>query len=119
MRRRLPLMWIPLLSALVAGPLAEPAPRELWSAAEDMLRGIESSSAVGYALPVARLQPALHPRFSGDRQIGQFWSLDPARRPSWIPRPRLRALILKTDIGPLADSARHFPLFPTGPPSHG
>lgn len=118
MHHRLSLTWIPLLTALLAGPLAEPVPKELWSVTEARLRGIESSSAVDCPLPVARFQKALHPRSPGDRQVGQFWSIDPARRESRIPDPTLQALVLKADIGPLTDSARHFPLFPTGPPSH-
>ena len=118
MRRRLPLTWVPLLAALLAGPLARPLPQR-WSAAGSGLRGIESSSDFDRALPAARVQPALHLRLPGERQPGQLWSLHPAPGHGVIPRARLRTPALERDLGPPADSARHFPLFPTGPPSHG
>lgn len=109
---------IPLLAALLAGPLAQRSPA-VWSA-ETVFRGIDSPAvADSFALPTGRLQPVLYHRSPVDRQ---------GDRPWFFLTPSPLAGVFAVQIlgppsgpcsGPLAESARHFPLFPTGPPSLG
>lgn len=118
MRRQSPTLWISVLAAILAGPMVRQTAAELWPG-EAGLRGVDSpTTAVGLGLPAARFQKALHPRLSYGWQGDRVW-LHPSPGPeAWlIPFGPLHASSERYP-DPLTESARHFPLFPTGPPSH-
>jgi hypothetical protein len=119
MTRALTALRIQLLAALLSGPLAQGPLREV-GAAEAILRGAGSPAfAVGYALPVARFQAALHHRSPIDRHGPSLCSALPPRAESPSFTDRLGSTPPERQPASLAGTARHFPLFPTGPPLHG
>jgi hypothetical protein len=119
MTRALTAVRILLLAALLSGPLAQGPAQEAWPA-EAILRGADSpASAVGYALPVARFPAALHHRSPIDRHGLSLCSALPPRAESPSFTDRLGSTPSERQPGSLLGSARHFPLFPTGPPLHG
>jgi len=117
MPRRCSALWISLLAALLAGSFVQrSAPAWTPEARLGRADAVNSDKAV---LPFARLNPAPHFRSPSDRQSGPADQALPPREPE---RCALRRVIgLPADLlgAPVAKSARHFPLFPTGPPSHG
>jgi hypothetical protein len=118
MQRRLCAWWIPVLAVLLAGPMLQPLLG--WSRAVPLGRTEISGAAVEAVLPSARLQPGLHVRSSPlERQGIRFAGAPGADEPVEIASaPVIVQPIDRFHTLP-ADSARHFPLFPTGPPSQG
>jgi hypothetical protein len=119
MQRRFCAWWIPVLAVLLAGPMLQPLPG--WSRAVPLGRTEISGAAVEAVLPSARLQPGLHVRSSPplERQGTRFAGALGGDEPVEIAfAPVIVHPIDHSHTLP-ADSARHFPLFPTGPPSQG
>lgn len=117
MPRRLQPLWIPLLAVLIAGPLATPASGNLGTA--EALRGRESVGAAPlYALPTARSVLALQPGSQPYRHSGPAWSAAPSDLDLRAFEQRLLPVAFSAGSDALARTARHFPLFPTGPPAH-
>ncbi|HEX5574590.1 MAG TPA: hypothetical protein VFX42_01850 [Gemmatimonadales bacterium] len=116
MNRRFPGLWIPLLAALVATSLLQRSP-SAWTR-ETILGSVDAAPAVGFTLPGARLQAALQPRAPIDRHPGQPWALLAAGVTSGIAAPHRHRVSAETLPGLLSKTARHYPLFPTGPPSY-
>jgi hypothetical protein len=118
MRQRLSLLWLPLVAALLARSFVPSAGTSADRGSRIASVPLDASeTALNSALPVMRLGLALHPRSPIDRQRLLATPL-PALSPQQgadLPRVRLYA---GTAPGPQAGTARHFPLFPTGPPSH-
>ena len=114
MPRRISSFWIPLLAALLAGPLVQPS-SFLWTARARLGRVRLSDTPVKAILPSARLQPALQLRSPIERHgpLGTAPPPDGSARVAFQPVIAAPAGFLSP---PLAKSARHFPLFPTGPP---
>ena len=116
MRRPLTLFWIPLLASLLGRSLPEPA-----SALSDRtsVQGLEAPVAAS-SLPVLRWQRVLHPRGPLDR-YGQSGYPALADQRDAIALPPIVQLNRPHGWTPGGRSARHFPLFPTGPPTliHG
>lgn len=123
MRHHFLILRIPLLAGLLAGPVVAPLGR-LWSestvlpAVQSLPPASAPSSAVHRALPVARAQLVLHPRSPVGRGDSPPWSALPARTAWRIFIAQLLHSPAQRDCNPLTGSARHFPVFPTGPPSH-
>jgi hypothetical protein len=116
MPRRFQLLWIPVLVSLFAGPLLIRPSGDLRAQA---IRGGESiESASSYTLPAARSVPALQPRLQAHRQSSPSWAAVPGHREACAFEQRLVTPPVQTGRDALARTARHFPLFPTGPPAH-
>jgi hypothetical protein len=117
MPRRLQLLWIPLLAALIAGTLATGASGNL--ASSEVLRAVESiGSAPLYSVPTARSVLAIQTRPQPYRHGGSSWAAVPGDLDAHAFEPRLLAAAILAGRDALARTARHFPLFPTGPPAH-
>jgi len=118
MSRRLQLLWIPLLAALIAGPPATRAFENLGST--DVLRaGASIVSAPFYSLPTARSVPAVQSGPRPYRHGGPSWAGVPVHLVTSSFEHRLLAVATWAGSDGFARTARHFPLFPTGPPAHG
>ena len=117
MHRRLSALWIPLFAPLLAGPVAQHAPRDVGLGDAIVWTGDSLSSSVQSNLPAATLQPALNRRVPVGRGPGALWCALPVRPASPISNTQLLTPPALPDGSPLTRSARLFPLFPTGPPS--
>ena len=116
MNRRLNLLWIPLLAALLTGPMGWRPP--VW-APESVIRHTDTSPAVaGLVPPVVRLQLARQGSAPADRHGGLSWPSLPGPAGA-VFIAHLRDVPPRALAASFAETARHFPLFPTGPPSHG
>src|SRR6476660_3670651 len=117
MPRRFPLLWLPLLAAIIAGPPAMPASGKLGTA--ELLRSGESiGSAPLYPLPTARSVLAFQFGSQPYRHGGPGWAAVPSDLDLHAFAHRLLPLAPWAGSDALARTARHFPLFPTGPPPH-
>jgi hypothetical protein len=109
-------LWIPLLIGLLGRGLPVPT-----GALSDR-RSIQTldAAAVSSPLPVLRWQRALHQRGPLDRS-GQPVLLALIARWDGLAAPAFVRLLRQRNFSPAGSSARHFPRFPTGPPSpvHG
>jgi len=115
-KRRFDLLWIPLLAILLAGPAGRRPP--VWTQ-ESVVGAIDAARDVmGLVRPVVDHQLARQPTPPADRYAGQPWaslsSAAPALAATIVP-----AVPVRPPSAPLTKTARHFPLFPTGPPSRG
>lgn len=115
MSRRLHLLWIPLLAALLGGPMGQRPPvRAPGSVAENT----EREPGVGRLVSATRLQLARPVAAPTERHGGPSSPGLPTMASTAVVTV-LRYVIPPALASPLAETARHFPLFPTGPPSHG
>ena len=111
-------IWV-LLLAVLLGVWPRASRPDLLGGAATVRPAAGAGSPEAYCLrTAARMQPALETRSPTDRQTAPFGGALrphatlqhftdltlPAHRPRGVARP--------------ASQARHFPLFPTGPPSH-
>jgi hypothetical protein len=105
-----------LLAVLLTRQWVEGWSEPAWSA-ETTLRTVDSgAAAAGYALPVARFEPALQQRSPIDRHGAPF-SLPLPSHAEWRSLGRATGSVPQPpEPAPLLSAARHFPLFPTGPP---
>jgi hypothetical protein len=116
MNHRVHLLWIQLLAAVFAGPIG--VPRPAW-APDSALGTIEASgSDVGLVRPSIRLQQVCRLPSPVNRHGGQPSPGLPATVTTTVV-PLARETLPAAASGPFAETARHFPLFPIGPPSHG
>ena len=118
MPRRFSALWIPLLAALLAGPLVQRWPD--WTSSTSVGQVVVSGPPAKAVLPSSRLQLVL-PHFLStvDRQGASSGPALPAENQALVLSQEITASPANRLGGPLAESARHFPLFPTGPPSNG
>src|SRR4051812_21195867 len=117
MPRRLQLLWIPLLVSLMAGPRATRAPENLGSS-ELLGAGESIGSAAWPSLPTVRSVLPVQPGSPPYRHVGPSWAGLPSDGPAAALEAWGIAAATSAGIGALARTARHFPLFPTGPPAH-
>lgn len=114
MRCTLPQIWGPLLAVLLAGPLIQRSPS--WGV---VVGGVDVSSGPTKAvLPSARLQRTLLFRAPLDRQGLLLGPALGVENPGRVASAWVIVSLADQAAAPRADTARHFPLFPTGPPSH-
>jgi len=110
------LLWLPLVATLALGPLAQ-RPALPWPA-ETSLDGIPPAGSPGHALPAWRHQVSLPFRAPSDRPASQLWAAVPSLGTALLPLPPIAREAERAGLD-LAGPQRHFPLFPTGPPSQG
>ena len=112
--------WLPLLVVLLGGPALAGRPDGAWSDAA-VIHGTEANGAPGsdYVRAAATWHVALDGRLRKDHQpvarVGLLLA-GPAATPAVI-QQQLSTLRYDGD-GAAPGQACHFPLFPTGPPSH-
>ena len=106
-----------MLGAIIAGLLATRVPGVQGSA--ELLRGGESiASAPFYPLPTARSVLAIQSGSQPYRHGGTAWLAFPGNLDPHAIEHRFFAIAIPAGCDALARTARHFPLFPTGPPAH-
>ncbi len=116
MKRRVDLLWIPLLAVLLAGPAGRKPP--VWTQ-ESVVGTIDATREVmGLVRPVVDHQLARQPTPLTDRHTGQPWASPPSVAPR-VAAPIVPPVSPRAASAPLTETARHFPLLPTGPPSRG
>jgi hypothetical protein len=117
MAGRLSALSIALFTALLAG-----SPVQRWSVAWPLEAAHQWTDASGaplrHALPSSRVQPALHLRFPADRQ-GSVWALAALHQAAPVTLSRVLPHLDAWLAALPGESARHYPRFPTGPPSQG
>ena len=115
MKRRVDLLWIPLLAVLLADPAGRKPP--VWTQASVVGTFDATRELMGLVRPVDR-QLARQPTPLGDRHTGEPWASPPSAVPA-LAAPIVPAVPPRAASAPLTETERHFPLFPTGPPSRG
>ena len=115
MKRRVDLLWIPLLAVLLAGPAGRKPP--VWTQASVVGTFDATRELMGLVRPVDR-QLARQPTLLSDRHTGQPWAGPPSAVPT-VAAPNVPVVPPRAASAPLTETGRHFPLFPTGPPSRG
>jgi hypothetical protein len=118
MNRRLSALWIPLLAVLLARP---PVPQwpQAWSPETAVAHAGLLATPAKAVLPGIRLQRAFPFRSPTDRQGSLLGAVVPLRHATGTGISQVIVRITQSLSATPAESARHYPLFPTGPPSHG
>jgi hypothetical protein len=116
MPRRFSLFSLPLLAALLLGLPAWRAPAGLGPS--KLSNGDFARAVPAYALPTARSAGAFRSGPQPYRHNSLAWALIPGHLEAQAIEQRLLTRLATARHDALARTARHFPLFPTGPPAH-
>jgi len=115
MPRRFQLLWIPVLASLIAGPAGTRSFGALGGA--EAVRVGESIDSAPYTVPIARSVLAIQAGPQSHRPVGPSFAAVPGDLQAHALEQRLLPVLVLSGPDPLACTARHFPLFPTGPPA--
>jgi hypothetical protein len=112
MIRRVRLLWVPVLAALLLAPVGRPRPLGTRGPA---LAAADALPAVGLVRQLARIEAVSRAITPAHRHDGSPWAGVPAAAAA-ASSPLARSSSTPAVAGLPAETARHFPLFPTGPP---
>ena len=112
MIRRVRLLWAPLLAVLLLAPMVQP--RRLGTPGP-ALGAADALPAVGLVRQLARFDAVSRAITPVHRHDGSPWPGVPAAEPA-VTSSHGRSSSASAVTGLPAETARHFPLFPTGPP---
>jgi hypothetical protein len=115
MPRRFQLLWIPVLASLIAGPVGTRSFGAL-GRAEAVRVGESIDAAPPYTVPVARSVLAIQAGLQSHRPGGPSFAAVSGDLQAHVLEQRLLEAPILSGRDALARTARHFPLFPTGPP---
>ena len=115
MPRRFQLLWIPVLASLIAGPVGTRSFGAL-GPAQAVRVGESIDWAPPFTLPIARSLLAIQAGPQSHRPGGPSFAAVSGDLQALALEQRLLAAPILSGRDALARTARHFPLFPTGPP---
>lgn len=116
MPRRVQFLWISVLASLIAGPVGTRSFGAL-GRAEAVPVGESIDSAPPYTVPIARSVLAIQAGPQSHRPVGPSFAAVPGDLQAHALEQRLLAVPVLSGRDTLGRTARHFPLFPTGPPA--
>ena len=119
MHRPLFALWVSLLAVLLGSPPLASGPSGAWSGAEMLqIAAAPGSPDAHYALAAAKVHRAPDARSPTDRRAGPSGGALQAHPARPIFTHQQLEAHPRRHTAPAAGQALHFPLFPTGPPSH-